>query len=457
MYSYRFSFSKGKKKEDDFITEGFWLPRLNEWRDIVEDYLYISRKRKYNKLSMFKLQLNILEDIIKNCKHIDEYKKRLNEINIGIKENKDKKRTYHSDLEWIESEVYTLIHLNRILKEIVDGIVWRNFNFNRAILYLLADKEPIENLKVDEGLISSIYRFSDIFLDQETFAILNDISNFIRVGDITVINKDGDIEFIEVKSGKKKGPRKKNPRVRRQKKYMEELVEFLNTGVGEYDGKKLKILDSKTRQVNHLNLLKESIQKARTKGQSSELIGNYMVIHVIDYGKINNPESIIKYINSRHKSVKQKWDSKNDFYFVFNFSEKLIFSKNYVPHSIFPFDVETCADILMGKLSIFAILNLSEIKRIFEKYGWEVVDSILDRIKEENHDTIADFARRCSFKISKGGLTIVIPPNSIGRIPFEMLSPKAILVELDKMYDEGENIDCNSRLWNYLDDQKIWI
>ena len=204
---------------------------------------------------MFKLQLNILEDIIKNCKHIDEYKKRLNEINIGIKENKDKKRTYHSDLEWIESEVYTLIHLNRILKEIVDGIVWRNFNFNRAILYLLADKEPIENLKVDEGLISSIYGFSDIFLNQEKFAILNDISNFIRLGDITVINKDGDIEFIEVKSGKKKGPRKKNPRVRRQKKYMEELVEFLNTGVGEYDGKKLKILDSKTRQVNHLNHL----------------------------------------------------------------------------------------------------------------------------------------------------------------------------------------------------------
>jgi hypothetical protein len=322
---------------------------------------------------------------------------------------------------------------------------------------LLADKDPIEHLKVDEGLISSIYEFSGIFLNQEQFAVLNDISNFIRVGDITVINKDGDIEFIEVKSSKKKGARKKNPRVRRQKKYMEELVEFFNTGVGEYDGKKLKILDSKTRQVNHLNQLKESIQKARTKGQSSELIGNYMVIHVIDYGKINNPKNIINYINSRHKSVKQKWDSKNDFCFVFNFSEKLIFSRNYVPISIFPFDVEICADILMGKLAIFAILNFSEIKRMFEKYGWEVVDSILDRIKEDNHDTIADFARRCSFKIRKGGLTIVIPPNSIGRIPFEMLSPKAILVELDKMYDEGENIDCSSRLWNYLDDQKIWI
>jgi hypothetical protein len=451
MYSYRFSFGKGKQKECDFITEGFWHPRLNEWRDIVEDYLYISRKRKDNKLSMFKLQLNILEDIIKNCKYITEYKKRLNEINIGIEKNKDKKTNYHLDIERIESEVYTLKHLNRILKEIVDGIVWRSFNFNRAILYLLADKDPIEHLNVDEGLISSIYEFSDIFLNQEQFAVLNDISNFIRVGDITVINKDGNIEFIEVKSGKKKGAMKKNPRVRRQKKYMEEL------GVGEYDGKKLKILDSKTRQVNHLSLLKESIQKARAKGQNSELIGNYMVIHVIDYEKINNPESIISYINSRHKSVKQKWDSKNDFYFVFNFSEKLIFSRNYVPISIFPFDVETCADILMGKLAIFAILNFSEIKRMFEKYGWEVVDSILDRIKEENYDTIADFARRCSFKIRKGGLTIVIPPNSIGRIPFEMLSPKAILVELDKMYDEGENIDCSSRFWNYLDDQKIWI
>ncbi|MCP5108059.1 MAG: hypothetical protein GY950_32025 [bacterium] len=295
-------------------------------------------------------------------------------------------------------------------------------------------------------------------MDKEKFAILNDISNFIRMGDITVINKEGDIEFVEVKSGKKKGTRKKNPRVRRQKKHMSELVEAFNTGSGEIDGNKFKILDSKEKQVNHLNTLKELIRKAKTKGYSSELIGNYLIVNVVDLGnKLNSPDKMLKYLDSRHSSIKEKWERENDFYLPFLFSQKMIFSRNYVPFSIYPFDAEICADILIGKLKITAFLNLTEIKRILERSGWQVIESIHDWLDKGNCDPESEPDKLFSFKINKGDFYSIIPLSWTGRISFEMLSPKSILFQLEKMYNEGPNIDYDTCLINCLDEQKIWF
>ena len=56
------------------MTRYICNPQVSLWRDVIEDYLYISKKRYKNKLSMFKLQLNILEEIINNIKIIDRYK-----------------------------------------------------------------------------------------------------------------------------------------------------------------------------------------------------------------------------------------------------------------------------------------------------------------------------------------------------------------------------------------------
>lgn len=459
MYSYKFWFAKSKQEEYDFSTKEFWTPQLNDWRDIIEDYIYISRKRRDNKFSMFKLQMNILEDIINNSRYIHHYKQRLNELDTEIKErgDPDREKVNQSEFKSVELKIFELKQINRVLKEVADGIAWRYFNFNRAILYILADKEPIEYVTPDEGLISSVYKFADIFWDKEKFAILSDITNFIRVGDLTVINKDGGIEFVEVKSGKKKGARKLNSRVRRQKKHMEELVEAFNTGSGEIDDKKFKILDSKEKQVNHLHTLKELIQKAKMKGYSAELIGNYLIVNVVDLGnKFNSPDKLSKYFESKHKSIRENWKRDNDFYLPFWFSRKLIFSRNYAPFSIYPFDAEICADILMGKLQITAVLNLTEIKRIFEKSGWKVVESVHDWLDKEISDTEPDPNKLFSFKVNKGGFSSVIPPAMTGRIVFEMLSPKSILSQLEKMYNEGPDIDYDTCLINYLDDQKKW-
>ena len=55
------------------FARGIWSPKMLEWRDVVEDYLHISTKRIANKWAMFKLQLNIFQDIVSNIQTVDQY------------------------------------------------------------------------------------------------------------------------------------------------------------------------------------------------------------------------------------------------------------------------------------------------------------------------------------------------------------------------------------------------
>ena len=55
--------------------------------------------------------------------------------------------------------------------------------------------------------INNLHKFADLFLKKDSIAIYNDITNFLRVGDITQIKKDGSIEIVEVKASKQRGSR----------------------------------------------------------------------------------------------------------------------------------------------------------------------------------------------------------------------------------------------------------
>jgi hypothetical protein len=61
------------------------------------------------------------------------------------------------------SALKTTIHTNRMniiaFREVIDGIVWRYLDYNRPILYMLADKQPIDLVS---RLSSDNYRLGGI-------------------------------------------------------------------------------------------------------------------------------------------------------------------------------------------------------------------------------------------------------------------------------------------------------
>jgi hypothetical protein len=430
-----------------------WNPSIKDWRDVIEVYLSISREKSNNKLLMFKLQLWILDDYITNIKSIDKLKENLGRIETGSES--ESHHDNEKDINYLRKEIFETKRLNRILKDVMDGVAWRIFGFNRAILYLLADKEPVNILRPDEGLINSILIYSKIFINPQKTAILNDLTSFLRVGDITVLHENGDIELIEVKGGGKK--RKKKPRIRRQKKRMEEIVEFVNTGFKEHDGKTLRIRDSLAKQKNYLNKLGEAIKESsQNKGFSIIHVGDYMVVSVFNYGSIEGVSNVWDSITERIDNLIGEWKQNGDFLFPIDILAKYG-SKNIAPTSIFPFEVDVCADILCGKIGVSIILNISKVIRKFELAGWEILDSMMNKIETDSNEIDTEFICNHFFiKIKKGDLILDVPPSMFARIQFEFISPDVILEEIEKIYIEGSTSASGGFLINYLDEQNIW-
>ncbi len=196
-FSQKFSIRKNNTVQE--FMRGIYSPTLADWRPVIEDYLYISEKRTFEKWSNFKLQQNIFTDIVLNIKAIDGYKELQKGMELDFKKRNISDIDFKKQKEHNQSESASLKIINKVLREIVDGMVWRLFNYNRPILSMLADKQPIEIIRPEKGTINNLFEFADTFLKHNSIAILNDITNFLRVGDVTRINSNGDIEIVEVK------------------------------------------------------------------------------------------------------------------------------------------------------------------------------------------------------------------------------------------------------------------
>lgn len=443
-FSQKFSIRKNNTVQE--FMKGIYSPTLADWRPVIEDYLYISEKRTFEKWSNFKLQQNIFTDIVLNIKAIDGYKELQNGMELDFKKRNISDIDFKRQKEHNQSEIASLKIINKVLREIVDGMVWRLFNYNRPILSMLADKQPIEIIRPEKGTINNLFELADTFLKHNSIAILNDITNFLRVGDVTRINSNGDIEIVEVKSSKMK-----NPRIARQKRNMSELVEFFNTGLANFDGKKTRIRYSNSKQKTYLKLLNNSIKMARYKGYESLCIGNHLILEIVDCAKIDLSSEFSDFFQTRHQSIKKEWKQKKDVVSIRFLTDKMNYSKNCAPFSIYPFDLGTRVDIMTGRLMIKTRFNYSEILRIIEKAGWKIVNTIFDNLENRNS------SQHSPVTISKGSLTYGIPWSFFSRMRFELWSPFSLVAELEKFFKQPfKETNFDQYLTHYIDDEKIW-
>lgn len=398
------------KENRKLIAQATWRPNARDYKDIIEDYLQISRIRRNNKLAILKLQLHLLEDLITHQKIVDN----LHEQLIARPWNK----------KHIKQEIFVQELILKNLKDLADGIAFRYFDYDRALLYYLGENPPRGPIKPHPGMIVELEVWSEAFDYGQAKALMNDITNYIRIGDITVFHDNGVIEFIEVKSGKSMRGRKRRARLLRQQNKLEETIKFFNTGITEVDGQELSIKKIPLKPKYYFDSVSKLIQETKDRGASYSLIEDYLLVECVDFKNKKSAEEITGYFKENTKPIIEKWIKNGDYIFgpVF-FHERLDFSHNLTPISIWPFDSSTCADLMMGRLMMTIEANISQIQRKFESEGWKVKKSVLDMKKEEK-----EINKLTSLMtIEKNGFVVEVPPGILGRSIFEFLSLSTLI------------------------------
>lgn len=248
---------------------------------------------KKNRVLILYIQLAIAKYLTGCYRAIQESNieiKRLKNI-IKSEINQRNKTLLEQKLESLQIRLFAHKNIVRILKTIVDGIVWRNICFDRPILRLIASNRITGYIDVNEpGFIGVLDLAKYIVWHKKSVVIINDLSNFLRIGDVTEITKSG----IYVQESKGKGRKIKNiftllKDLRKASKISKQSERLLRVQTAISHRKiivdnqqTIQIRNLKMPFINYLNDVKKIISKAKRDGFYSRKITDYLSVSCLD-------------------------------------------------------------------------------------------------------------------------------------------------------------------------------
>lgn len=425
-----------------------WSPSIREWRDIIEDYIYISKKRKNNKLSMFKLQMELISDLIRLNDALKGY--------IKLFEDPEERKIQFPDTEitpdiidYWEKEIFNHKVLINAIKDVGDGIAWRIFDYDRAIIYnMCVNNEDPGPLTLTDGFVIELHSLGDFTneTDIKNF-IYHGITNFLLISDLTLLYGNGEKEFVEVKSGKRGRGKSWKERLERQKERAENIAKIANTdeGISSNVETKFRYIDKKPETI--INKLDTLLKRSNDNLVVTQIFSSYLGVGVVNFAMLVETESD-SWQEKLDKLKNQIKKDEKDFVMIHSSIDWNIFSPNKAPLSIHPFTPEVIANILLGKYIVNYVINITQFLREFEKKGWKATNIISERSPESEDKSM--------FTLKKGSLSISIPPLLYSRAIYEGLSVDSIILELEDILKSGPKDKKYALFYGFTKEKFLW-
>lgn len=104
--------------------------------------------------------------------------------------------------------------LVRQFKCVGDALAWRVFGFQRKHIIALCQNPPPGAFPGKAGRAAELARLEQAYSQDGEFAILHDLTNCLRIGDVTIFANDGTYKTIEVKTNPARTSPAQNRRVK---------------------------------------------------------------------------------------------------------------------------------------------------------------------------------------------------------------------------------------------------
>lgn len=307
-----------------------------------------------------KIQLRLVEKIIYVEKRISKLKdlkksarRRLRASHLSPL-SKETAQEVKRNIQSYNQAIEDYHNLLKIFRDVGDGLAFSYIS--KWDIKTLAIKEAPAALsgktggRLERNILRGLFSAGQI-------AILNDITNSLRYGDITIVDETS-LNIIEVKSGNNS-----TPRTVRQLKNIERVIEYFKTdetdslyGIGE----KVKRISTNSIEVDHCDLLNQTILQAR----SAE---NHMA-----YAE---PEAGLLYLCFTEECAKNTWLEVIKKYegdpLVSLVNHSAYISYGYVPFTISVTDPEALYMFYTGELNIVILIDTVTIHDKFASMGIE--------------------------------------------------------------------------------------
>lgn len=403
-------------------------------QSFLESVLKKSRNKKLTSLDLLKLQGKIAEKIIFCEKQIAIFKQTA---------NREKRNE-----EWRSREIYK--SHRKILKEVMDGVAFRLLNFERPVLRQLAQHNQTGHLT--EGFIEELRKAEYIVNKTGFYVILNDLTNFLRYGDLTIISPEGNI-IDEVKTtGSAKG---------NQKKALDELLEMLNKKVFKAGNQTAEYVKITGKPANFLSQVEVIISKSRQsmEGVYADKVSPYLWVSSIFIPKITDFYKTTGKFPKLPPMPFFREDTSPSINSLMFFDE---FSPNLLPFSVFPFPEKIISEIMIGQIQLKVVVNEKELLKSFKGKGWDLImpsrEAIVAIYDTDDIEKIKEAVLDPTFyaTLKKGEFNYRLPREVLLRIQNEFRSVKAIVDESEGIMKSSTDRKTRMITTNFSEECSIW-
>lgn len=417
-----------------------------EWKPIFLRYLRVSRSLKtmHSPIRSISVQLAILQTLFEVEQVIE---KQIKEKGMG-----------KSDCNVVYNQ-----RLRHILKDIADGLAWRLLDFNRPLMRLLSQNKAPGHIKTPTSQEDDI---ATRFVSVGGHVLIHDITNILRIGDLTLIDPTGYPSVVEIKkSGKQildaneyKRRVLKGGDLSSQAQRIVEVDNAIQDGLVKRGDSTVNLALFDTCIDSYLPEIKDILSTCNKFGYSERFIDKLLYVRAYR-------------LDSGHKPLPLK---QTDHLHWFSSQDCLILKngevfRNKIPYSAYPFSDEMVLQLISGEVILESYLNLVALKKRFEKSGWKVKNNkSIEQISEQfkilkthaykGNGLFPVEVDNSIFTLWKNGFNFAVPVEMTLLITADFFKPEVIIETAEKLLSLTEPVRANGAFGiGFSNEKRIWV
>lgn len=291
----------------------------------------------------------------------------------------------------------------RQLRAVGDALAWRLFGFDRRYILALSRNQAAGPVVGKEGLGWELGAVKDAWERDGTFALLHDLTNSIRIADITVFGPTRPT-LVEIKKSNSGGSRR-----REQMRRAERAVAVINEGAPLPGREEVDLAVSDQQFKTQLSALRRQVELAQTDSIASRSIGHQQVVTAL--AVTARAELPIEELIARSDTLKSRAMAKAGLegieHHLRGVRADTIGRDAYLaPFTIYPFSPKLVAALTTDLICFEHVVGWDRIERAFETHRFDV-ELLLASASGEVPDDVAvlhDLTADRRVTVHKGGL-----------------------------------------------------
>jgi hypothetical protein len=265
-------------------------------------------------------------------------------------------------------EAYVFERLARQLRTVGDALAWMCFNYDRRVMVAMSFNAPAGPMHGKEGLGYELGRVEELWVDKR-FGLLHDLTNCIRIADLTEFTLDGKAFFREMKKGGAKIPTG-------QKGRLLTAINAVNEG-GPFskDRPKTGFVELDEPYITNLKALNDLIQLSKKHGVRGMKLppGRAVVAFSLlrTHELWGDDPTKAKYIldSTRQSAIKRAKIESDKHHLRASSTDTASRSVSVPPMSIYPFSAEDCAALICDLIVFENILSAESLVDVLAEVG----------------------------------------------------------------------------------------